>query len=376
MNHLQKHITLKHLLIRQNKMIGIQFYPDKVIQALIKELPNPKWSEEFSLVYIENTTKNLDLIFEKFKGVTWINCNYFFEKKIIAKNNFPNINHYRKRIPKEGLKYIPEEYLTKLELKGYALNTCKVYINMFEQFINFYSYIEIHNLGEKNIRDYLKQIIHDGKSNSYINQSINSIKFYYEVVLGMPNRFYSIERPIKKEKLPTVLSKQEIITMIDNTSNLKHKCIISLLYSAGLRKSELLNLKISDIDSKRMVIIVKQSKGNTDRLTLLSNTILNNLRKYYKIFNPKTYLFENPNGSQYSRTSIDKIVKKAAHKSNILKNVTPQTLRHSFATHLLENGVNLRYIQNILGHKSSKTTEIYTRVATNHLMVIKNPLDL
>ncbi|WP_438711167.1 site-specific tyrosine recombinase/integron integrase [Aquimarina muelleri] len=374
--NLTKHITLKHLLINNQKMIGLQFYPDKVIQALIKELPNPKWSREFAMVYIIHTKENLNHVFKKFRGVAWINGNSFFKEKVIRDNEPVDVNWYRNRTKTASYKYVPEAYLLKLELKRYALNTCKIYISLFEKFINQYPNRDILELSEQEIRAYLQLLIHQKKSNSYINQTINSIKFYYEVVMGMPNRFYSIERPRKEQKLPGVLSKEEIISMIEHTNNIKHRCIISMLYSAGLRRSELLNLKLTDIDSKRMLVFIRNAKNNRDRYSLLSEKVLKDLRNYYKQWKPKEYLFEGQKGGKYSNTSVENIIIKAAQKARIFKRVTPHMLRHSFATHLLENGTDLRYIQTLLGHSSSKTTEIYTQVATNNLRSIKNPLDL
>ncbi|WP_025740140.1 tyrosine-type recombinase/integrase [Aquimarina pacifica] len=373
---LNKHITLKHLLISNQKMIGIQFYPDKVIQALIKELPNPKWSKEFSMVYIINTKENLAKVFEKFRGVAWINGNSFFKEKPIRNNQPVDINWYRSRPKTTSYKYVPEAYLIKLELKRYALNTCKTYIIQFEKFINHYCDKDIVALSEEEIRSYLQHLISKNKSNSYLNQAINSIKFYYEVVMGMPNRFYSIERPRKQQQLPKVVSKEEIITMLKHTNNIKHRCIIGLLYSAGLRRSELLNLQLTDIDSKRMLIFIKNAKNNKDRYSLLSQTILKDLRIYYKQWKPKEYLFEGALGGRYSAESVAKIVRRASTKSGILRKITPQMLRHSFATHLLEDGTDIRYIQTLLGHNSTKTTEIYTQVALNNFKSIRNPLDL
>lgn len=371
-----KHITLKHLLIGNQKMIGLQFYPDKVIQALIKELPNPRWSKEFSMVYIVNNKENLNSIFEKFRGVAWMNGNSFFKEKPILDNEPVDINWYRNRSKTTSYKYVPEEYLTKLELKRYALNTCKTYIIHFEKFINHYYDKDIVTLSEEEVRSYLQHLINQNKSNSYLNQAINSIKFYYEVVMGMPNRFYSIERPRKQQQLPKVISKEEIIAMLEHTSNIKHRCIIGLLYSAGLRRSELLNLKLADIDSKRMLIFIRNSKNNKDRYSLLSQTILKDLRNYYKQWKPKQYLFEGALGSKYSAESVAKIVRRASAKSGILRKITPQMLRHSFATHLLEDGTDIRYIQTLLGHSSTKTTEIYTQVALKNFKSIRNPLDL
>jgi site-specific recombinase XerD len=373
----KQHITLKHLLIDNQKCIGLQFYSNNALNVLVKELSDIAWSDEFNMYYLPNNKNNLDDIYTLFRGVAWIDSQYFFQhtRSKQLKETF-DVSWFRKRKPRANFKYCPESYLQKLELKKYSNNTVKSYIKCFEDFINHYYDKVIDNLNEKDIRDYLQFLVQSNRSKSYINQAINSIKFYFEIVLGMPNRFYNIERPRKDKKLPLVLSKQHILQIIKNTNNIKHRCIVSMLYSAGLRRSELLNLKISDIDSSRMLIRVVDAKGNKDRYTLLSETILKDLRIYYKEFKPKTYLFEGQKGGQYSPNSVGKIVSNAAIKSGINKPVTPHTLRHSFATHLLENGTDLRYIQLLLGHSSTKTTEIYTHVAKSSFNSIKNPLDL
>ena len=368
-------ITLKHLLINKQKMIGLKFYPNKVVQALIKELPNVRWSSQYEMAFIQNNKSNLQLVYSKFKGVAWINSQYFFSQKPINETSDFSIEWYRKRAIKEGYRKCPEEYLRKLETKKYALNTAKIYISIFEKFINYYKNRDLLQLNENDIQLYLQHLVQNNYSNSYLNQAVNGIKFYYEVVLQMPNRFYSIDRPRKEKKLPVVLSKEEVKTIISNINNIKHKCIISLLYSAGLRRSELLKLKISDIDSSRMKIHVKDGKNNKDRYTILSTTALNDLRKYWKGFKPKDFLFEGAKGGKYSAASIDKIIKRATFKSRIRKRVSSHTFRHSFATHLLEDGVDLRYIQTLLGHSSSLTTEIYTHIAINFTNNIKSPLD-
>jgi len=378
MNH-QKHrsIILKHLLIREKKQIGLKFYPDKMVQTVIKGLPKVKWSNEFGMAYIENSPKNLDLIFNDFRGIAWINGNYFFNEKSNAKNNqSSSLNDYRERKLSTDYRSCPESFLQKLEVKHYAFNTCKTYIHLFEIFINHHKGIDLVKIDENMIRKYLQNLVHQVKSISYINQMINSIKFYYEVVLEMPNRFYSIERPIKKETLPKVISLEEVQSIINNTNNIKHKCIVSLLYSAGLRRSELLSLKLTDIDSKRMVINIRDSKGGKDRITILSASVLNDLRTYYKEWKPKTFLFEGAIGKPYTGSSISKIIDRSRKFSKILKKVTPHMLRHSFATHLLENGTDIRYIQVLLGHSSTRTTEIYAQVATNQLKMIKSPIEL
>lgn len=175
--------------------------------------------------------------------------------------------------------------------------------------------------------------------------------------------------------MPKVLSKNEVKKILDSCSNIKHYCILLLIYSAGLRRSELINLKVSDINSERMIINIIGAKGKKDRISLLSENTLKLLRKYYKKYKPVNYLFEGMNGGKYSPTSVAKILKKATLKAGLQKNVTPHMLRHSFATHLLEQGTDLRYIQELLGHNSSKTTEIYTHVSKKAIAKIKNPVD-
>jgi site-specific recombinase XerD len=376
-NKLQKSITLKHLLINKEKQIGIQFYPDKLIQLVIKTLNEVKWSDKYGMAYIKNSKENLDQILVSFKGIAWVNCNRFFTNKPLNhENGNLNLDWYRGKINTKGFKKCPEEFLVKLELKQYAKNTSCTYIAMFERFINYhYDNNDLLSLNESDIRNYLQFLIKEERSNSYLNQMINSIKFYYEIVLGMPNRFYDIERPRKQRKLPKVISKEEVKLIINNTNNIKHKCIVSLLYSAGLRRSEVINIKISDIDSKRMIICINDAKGKKDRITLLSKTLLKDLRIYVKKWRPTEFLFEGPNRTPYSGSSILRIVKNAAIKANIRLKVTPHILRHSFATHLLENGTDLRYIQVLLGHSSTRTTEIYTQVAINNIKAIKSPLD-
>ncbi len=184
-----------------------------------------------------------------------------------------------------------------------------------------------------------------------------------------------MDRPRSEKKLPTVLSEQEVGNLLNATENLKHKTILMLCYSAGLRLSELINMKIKDIDSSRMQVRIKQAKGKKDRYSLLSVKLLQVLREYFKKYKPKEWLFEGATGGLYSARSIQLIMHDATLKAGITKKVSVHTLRHSFATHLLENGTDLRYIQSLLGHESSKTTEVYTHITTKGFDQIKSPLD-
>jgi site-specific recombinase XerD len=369
-------ITLKHLLINEIKHIGLQFFPNKTVETILNSQKIFTWNEEFNMYCAPNTKENFNLVFNSFKGIAWINGSHFFAGKVRKKNNDEiNLDSYRKRNPTAQKRFVPVEYLDKLEFKRYSINTARTYISCFESFMNAFSDYELITITEQDIQNYLNQLAQKGVSTSRLNQTINSIKFYYELVLQMPNRFYSINRPFKKERLPKVLSQTEVFKIIDATNNIKHRCIASLLYSAGLRRQELLNLKITDIDSQRMVININQGKGRKDRVTILSEKVLLDLRKYIKIWTPQLYLFEGKVSEKYSGSSVGAIIKKSAIRARISKNVTPHMLRHSFATHLLEAGTDLRYIQTLLGHNSSRTTEIYTQVSLGHMQKIKSPFD-
>ncbi|MBE9468142.1 MAG: tyrosine-type recombinase/integrase [Bacteroidetes bacterium] len=369
-------ITLKHLIIDNSKTIGLEYPDNPTIRALVSTLKNVKWSNKYGISYIADNKNNLDSIYLIFRGVAWVNGKYFFKNKPINTNipepNYTSIKNKKSKYKRK----CPEEYIDKLQVLRYSENTVRTYVAMFEEFINYYLESDLLSINANDITNYLKYLVGRKVSKSYQNQAINAIKFYYEIVLSLPNCYYHIDRPRKEQKLPIVLSTVEIQNMFKTITNIKHKAILMTIYSAGLRVSELINLKISDIQSERRLILVRNSKGNKDRVTLLGEKTLIILREYYKTYKPKNYLFEGSKGGKYSRTSIQKILKKAVLKAKIPKRVTIHTLRHSFATHLLEKGVNLRYIQNLLGHASPKTTEIYTRVSTIGISEIKNPIDI
>jgi integrase/recombinase XerD len=369
-----RRITLKNLFIADQRQIGLQFYPDHVLQALVKTLPDVQWSQQFGMVYLLNTPSNLDLLFKTFSGIAWLDCGLFMGRRTRQDNPDLEIDlalvNKSKRLPP-----CPPEFIQRLQINRYAVSTAKTYMHYFRVFMGHFKDKKLLEINERDILNYMQELVNLGKSDTYVNQMLNSVKFYYEVVMEMPNRFYSIDRPRKKTVLPKVISKEEVKQLLDAIHNLKHKCIVEILYSAGLRRNELLNLKPQHIDSKRMVIKVEQGKGGKDRLTLLSPRLLINLRAYYKKYKPKNYLFEGARGGQYTGSSVRMIINTAAKNAGLTQRITPHTLRHSFATHLLEDNTDLRYIQSLMGHSSTMTTEIYTHVATKNISQIASPLD-
>ena len=270
-----------------------------------------------------------------------------------------------------------ELFRKQLVVARYSQSTVKTYDYMFREFLKYQYPTPLYQVSRQQILDFQLALVETKKvSRSYQNQSINALKFYWEQVLGHDRQLFDLSRPKKIEKLPTVLSIEEVQRILKATTYLKHKAMLATLYSAGLRMGELLNLRIGDIDSDRMQIWVREGKGVKDRLTVLSPMLLKVLRSYFVQYRPKTYLFEGADGKPYSGSSVRKVLQRAVKRANIHKAVRPHTLRHSFATHLLENGTNLRCIQVLLGHTSAKTTEIYTHVSTKVLEEIKSPLDL
>ncbi|SNT37113.1 Site-specific recombinase XerD [Ekhidna lutea] len=269
-----------------------------------------------------------------------------------------------------------EQLELKLIARRYSISTQRGYYQAFRSFLKFTYPLPLHHVGKDHIYQYHREMIQSRNiSRSTQNQSINAIKFYLEHVLGQDRQFFDLERPKKVQKLPEVLSVEEVQAIFKVTTNLKHKAILVTIYSAGLRIGELTQLKIGDIDSSSMRIWVREGKGVKDRLTVLSPLLLELLRMYFQKYNPRKWLFEGPEGNPYGASSIRKILNRSVEKVGIRKKVVPHTLRHSFATHLLENGTNLRYIQELLGHTSAKTTEIYTHVSSKKLDEVLSPLD-
>ncbi len=266
----------------------------------------------------------------------------------------------------------------KLTLLGYAINTQRSYLHYLNLFSNHFKSEDVGTITQERIESYLYDMVKT-KNFSYSAQSqfINAIKFYYEKVLGKPKIVYDLPRPKRPKTLPKVMSKNEVYKLLSIISNIKHKAILHIIYSGGLRLGELLNLKIVDIDSDRMLIHIRGGKGKKDRTTILGKTCLLVLRDYYQSYKPNVWLFESiKEGKQYSAKSVQNIFKANLKKAGISKPFTVHSLRHSFATHLLEQGINLRYIQELLGHSSSKTTEIYTHVSTKNLQNIITPADI
>lgn len=269
-----------------------------------------------------------------------------------------------------------EEMEKNLEIKGYSPKTKKVYLKEVEKFAEYYNK-RPEEMGRTEIKDYLHHLITGKKcSSSILHQAYSAIKFLYVTVMEREWEFTSIPRMKKEKRLPIVLDTNEVSAILKSTNNLKHKALLTIIYSAGLRVSEAARLKITDIDSKRMQIRVEQAKGAKDRYTLLSGVALDILRKYWSTYHPSFWLFNGQAGCTHiTERTIQKVFENCRNKAGITKPVSVHSLRHSFATHLLENGIGIHHIQLLLGHSSPKTTTVYLHVTRKDLAKITSPLD-
>ena len=265
----------------------------------------------------------------------------------------------------------------QLLLKKYSPSTVKQYLGEFNHLLRLLKSFPVDKMTPKRLKDYFLYCAEkENNSERSLNGKINAIKFYFEQVRHQPKMFFDIPRPKKPQVLPKALSKRQVKRLFSVLENKKHLVALQLCYGMGLRVSEVVNLMVSDIDSDRMMAHIRGAKGKKDRYVPLPTTILPLLRAYYLEYGPKEYLLEGQYGGQYSKTSVQQVFKKAMRKAGIEKNIGIHGLRHSYATHLLESGADMRFIQELLGHNSIKTTQVYTKVTRSSLSKISSPLDV
>lgn len=370
----RKSVIVKKLFHRDNHCLGIFFGWDSETNTEVRKIPGVKFSNTNKCWYVPDEQQALTKIVETLKGKVWVDYS-------ALKLNDAVVSAAPQKIePKELLSQDQVQALRmieqKLKLRGYSENTQRTYLNQFKEFLLFFKDTHPIDLTEVEIRNYLLYLIEQRKlSKSAQNQAINSIKFFYEKVLMQERKLYHLERPMKDKRLPEVLSQEEVMNVFEALDNLKHKTMLMLIYSAGLRRSEMLNLRIGDVDFNRSIVFIRGGKGHKDRQTVLSQNLIPLLQQYLNEFAPGFWLFEGPKGERYSASSLQQIFKRAAKKGGVKKIVRLHMLRHSFATHLLESGTSTRYIQVLLGHESPKTTEIYAQVSRFALDKIQSPLD-
>ncbi len=338
-------------------------YDEETIKK-VKEICGRKWDGNNRCWIVPNNSKTVEQI------------NILFDKSSVIDNTGLAIFSRQAQAIRPCERQILVNLSEQLRLKGYSSKTIKAYVGHIRRFVGFKGRDPLY-LTKKDIDAYLLYLLDDNScSHSYVSQSISAIKFLYTEVYRKNDICIELARPKKEKKLPEILDKNEVAGLFLAVTNIKHKALMYVIYSSGLRVGEAVRLRITDIDSGRMLIHVVQSKGRKDRYTMLSETALKTLREYVKTYKPSHWLFPGQQADKHlTERTVQKIFDNARLSAGIKKNVSVHSLRHAFATHLLESGVDLRYIQELLGHESSKTTEIYTRVTEKNISKIVSPLD-
>jgi integrase/recombinase XerD len=351
-------IIVEHVIHHGVPRIGLYFkYEARCVQAA-RKIKDSKFSRSLSCWVVPLSPDALPNIISVFDSIATVNT-----------KALPNNLQCKLTDSQKAFKEL-------LERKRYSGATIANYFSQFTLFVNYFSGRDPATLNDEDVLRYMNHVIKEKRASaSRQNIVINAIKFYYEQVLRREQKFYAFERPLKEYKLPIVFSKEEIAAILGACENLKHKTMLYLIYASGLRRSELINLRLIDVDYDRKVINVRMAKGKKDRITLLSAKVEALLVTYIGRYKPAVWLFEGGSGQCYSESSLQKVFRHALSKSGIRKEGSLHSLRHSFATHLLESGTDIRYIQALLGHNSSKTTEIYTHVTRKGFEKIRSPLD-
>ncbi len=376
-----KTVIAKRVNHKGLKRIALEFGRDEEIMQLIRSVAEVRWSATMKCWHMPDTKIAVNDMFNALKGRVYFNYSQLkyrqSEKEDDKKAQMLKIrNQVFPALSEEDLLSL-KEFKKWMEHRRYSVSTINTYHSMICRFGGF---IKPRNMNECDADDIIRYvneyIIPAGLSYAFQNQTVNSVRLFFSVINSESLDIESLCRPRTEHRLPNVLSKGEIRDILEVCVNIKHRAVLSLIYACGLRRSEVLNLMLTDINSKRKIILIRQSKNKKDRIVPISEKMIHLLRAYARATKPEKYLFEgSKKGEQYSATSLEKALKKACKKAGIEKKVTLHWLRHSYATHLLESGTDLRFIQELLGHSRSSTTEIYTHVSLNSIQNIKSPFD-
>lgn len=361
--YIGRRLEVKHMSIKLEKgqpghlLLSFDYDEEKINK--IKTIPGRKWDADIKKWILPDNKNTIDKI-----------------RKLFSHFEFIDYREQTASVYKPNEDILIEKLDRELKLRGFSQKTIKSYIGHIRRFLE-HNRNEEYPLKKELIEKYLLDLLETKNgSHSYVNQAVSAIKFTLKNV-NNDDMDIMIKRPKKERKLPEVLSKDEVLNILNALDNKKHRAILFMVYSAGLRVGEVVRLKITDIDPDRMLIHIVQGKGKKDRYTTLSEIALTELRNYAKEYKSETWLFPGQNNKEFiTERTVQRIFENARAKARVKKKVSVHSLRHSFATHLLEGGIDLRYIQELLGHASSKTTEIYTHVTQKSIQNIVSPLDV
>jgi integrase/recombinase XerD len=361
---------------RDNNVVFIRFPKDEKLIEIVKSIDGARWSQTNRAWYVPKSKFRLATVYALFTGY-WVDYSalQLTKPKKVEQTTQKSITQVPPPIVEN--RELIDEYKKWLTHKRYSENTIHRYTEMISIFAGHMGSTSLRMITNADVIEFVRgKLIAQGYSFTYQNQLVSALKLFFREIVNAPIDIEKLERPRREHKLPNVLSKDEIKAILQSPKNVKHKTMLSLIYACGLRRRELLWLKPNDVDSSRGLLTIRNSKGRKDRMVPISDRTIGMLKEYYKLYRPKVWLFEGQEpGERYSEASLSKVLKVALEATKIHKPATLHWLRHSYATHLLEAGTDLRYIQELLGHKSSRTTEIYTHVSQSSLQKVKSPFD-
>ncbi|OXM82701.1 tyrosine-type recombinase/integrase [Paenibacillus rigui] len=364
-----------HLSKRNEDSLAVKLFAfNKEDVAKIRSIPGRRWNPDELVWLLPYTLKVITELLMIFKDkAVIIDPQLLEECEFLRSSDESATSDPLAVLPPWGAEQ-RQRLKDELLLRGYSSKTVKAYLGQVDRFFRY-----IHEQGlfwsHQTISEYSLFLLNHHRSHAYVNQAISAIKFYFQKVLSQHESATYI-RPKKEQKLPHVLSLNEVMRILNSVDNLKHKAILYLTYSSGLRVSEVVRLRWQDFDKDRKTLRIRQGKGRKDRLTLLSDTALEVFLQYYHQEQPETWIFPGQNKVRHlTERSVQKIFEQTLLASGVMKKVSIHSLRHSFATHLMEGGIDIRYIQELLGHQSTRTTERYTHVSIKDARRIKSPLD-
>jgi len=380
-------IILRPFHYRSEEVLGLDLGAHSELEKEVRKLKGIRWCGQNGWWYLPLGRENYERIRAFIAPFAHLDTRwlrqYLEQKKVVNEAQLQTAAVSPRRLHQfittplckengEALK----RYTELLQLKAYSKATLKTYTGAFYHLLRLLRNVSVTSLTKQHVQAYLLWLLNAKKyTEANLHTTINALKFFFEQVEGRGREFYDLPRPKKPQKLPSVLAEEEMITLIQKTQNLKHRALLMTAYSAGLRVSELVSLKIHDIDSKRMLLHLHGAKGKKDRMVPLSQKLLETLRVYFRQYRPRVYLFEPEPGKDYHPHYAQAVLREAKKKAGIHKKGSIHLLRHSFATHLLEAGTDIRYIQSFLGHQSLQTTMRYTHVSRLKIESIQSPLD-
>lgn len=377
-------IILARVFHRNMEIMTVSFDKNDAILRCLKTLPHLTWSQTHKAWYLPFSSSLQPTLFRLLSSLAYIDYSALKRQELTPAHVGLSSEKIKQAGAPSPLGNLTPEHEEKMKRfrswmlsRRYSGSTINTYADALSVFLRYFNWKKPEEINNEDLIHFNTQyILANHCSASYQNQVVNAVKLFFRTLESRQLNPDLVHRPKRSKTLPNVLSKEEVKQILMASGNVKHRAMLCLMYSCGLRCGELIRLKPEHIDANRKLLIVKQSKGRKDRIVPLSEKIIDLLRKYHQAFRPVNYLFEGQKtGEMYDERSLQQVLKKSVSKAGVSKPVTLHWLRHSYATHLLENGTDLRYIQEILGHSSSRTTEIYTHVSNKSIQKIISPFD-